>query len=147
MSETFFVASGGGGGGGGGGGENLERNPTEYRMTVHLFGATLSPGCANFALKTTDDDYEGEHRMEAANFVRRNFYVDDGLKSVCTPANTVRLVENTRSLCKQGGFYLHEFVCKKQDMIQTMPLEKRPTSDNHVNEIDVMQDTLPIEER
>ena len=31
---------------------NLDSEPIEYRMTVHLFGATSSPGCANFALKT-----------------------------------------------------------------------------------------------
>ena len=32
--------------------ENFESDPVENRMTVHLFGATSSPGCANFALKT-----------------------------------------------------------------------------------------------
>ena len=31
----------------------LKGDPVEFRMTIHLFGATLSPGCANFALKTT----------------------------------------------------------------------------------------------
>ena len=35
---------------------NIDSKPTEFRMTVHLFGATLSPGCANFALKRTADD-------------------------------------------------------------------------------------------
>lgn len=29
----------------------LETEPREYRMTVHLFGASSSPGCANFGLK------------------------------------------------------------------------------------------------
>ena len=29
----------------------MKRDPVEFRMTVHLFGATSSPGCANFALK------------------------------------------------------------------------------------------------
>ena len=32
---------------------DLTKKPKEYRMTVHLFGATSSPGCANFALKST----------------------------------------------------------------------------------------------
>ncbi len=32
-------------------GGQLEREPQEYRMTVHLFGAASSPGCANFGLK------------------------------------------------------------------------------------------------
>ena len=31
-------------------GGDLCKSPVEYRMTVDLFGATSSPGCANFAL-------------------------------------------------------------------------------------------------
>ena len=30
--------------------------PSEYRMTVHLFSATSSPGCAMFALRSAADD-------------------------------------------------------------------------------------------
>ncbi|KAL0189854.1 hypothetical protein M9458_016953 [Cirrhinus mrigala] len=33
---------------------------SEYRMTVHLFGAVSSLSCANFALKGTADDNEGK---------------------------------------------------------------------------------------
>ena len=45
-------------------------------MTVHLFGATSSPGCANFALKSTANDFEEEFGASAANFVRKDFYVE-----------------------------------------------------------------------
>ena len=41
-------------------GGDLSKSPVEYRMTVHLFGATSSPGCANFALKKTAQDGEEE---------------------------------------------------------------------------------------
>lgn len=30
---------------------NFSKDPTTYRMTVHLFGAVSSPGCANFGLR------------------------------------------------------------------------------------------------
>ena len=56
--------------------------PSEFRMTVHLFGAGSSPGCANYGLKQIADDHEEEFGAEAASFVRDNFYVDDGLKPV-----------------------------------------------------------------
>ena len=36
---------------------NIDSKPTEFRMTVHLFGAMSSPGCANFALKRTADNF------------------------------------------------------------------------------------------
>ena len=51
-------------------------------MTVHLFGAASSPGCSNFALKTAAEDNEESLGNAAADFPRRDFYVDDGLKSV-----------------------------------------------------------------
>ena len=61
---------------------DLTKEPKEYRMTVHLFGATSSPGCANFALKSTANDFEEEFGASATDFVRKDFYIDDGLKSV-----------------------------------------------------------------
>ena len=50
-------------------------------MTVHLFGAGSSPGCRNFAMKTADD-HEQEFGFEPTKFLRKDFYVNDGLKSV-----------------------------------------------------------------
>ena len=64
-------------------------------MTVHLFGAASSPGCANFGLKRAANDYESECGTEAAEFIRKNFYVDDGLKSVANVADPVSLIQNT----------------------------------------------------
>ena len=53
-------------------------------MTVHLFGATSSPGCANFALNKSAQDSECELGPAAADFLRNDFYVDDGLNSCAT---------------------------------------------------------------
>ena len=50
-------------------------------MTVHLFGAGSSPGCSNFAMKCTAEDGESARAAEA---LKKNFYVDDALKSVPT---------------------------------------------------------------
>ena len=68
------------------------KDPQVYRMTVHLFGAASSPGCFNFAQKTTADDNEAAIGSAAAEFLRRNFYVDDTLKSVASIEETVELV-------------------------------------------------------
>ena len=45
-------------------------------MTVQLFGATSSSGCANLALRTAADDGINEFGVEAASFITENFYVD-----------------------------------------------------------------------
>ena len=60
-------------------------------MTVHLFAAVSSPACANYALKRTADDNEDEYGTERANTLRRNFYVDDVLKSASTEDETIKL--------------------------------------------------------
>lgn len=56
---------------------DITKTPSEYRMTVHLFGATSSPGCANFGLKKTARDYEEEFGAAAASFINNDFYVDE----------------------------------------------------------------------
>ena len=98
-------------------------------MTAHLFGATSSPGCANVGLKTTADDYETECGSQAANFVRDNFYVDDGLKSVSTPTNAIDLIQKTKTLCKKGGFRLHKIISNSKEVIEATP--PRRTSVRH----------------
>lgn len=82
---------------------DIERSLVEYHMTVHLFGAVSSPGCANFALKTTADDSEEECGNDAAEFVRHNFYVDDSLKSIPSVEQAINLIENTRPFARKGA--------------------------------------------
>ena len=84
-----------------------EGNPNnkllEYRMKVHLLGATSSPGCANFGLKQAADDGAQEFGNEAANFIRRDFYVDDGLKTVKTSEEAASLIVNSQAICAKAG--------------------------------------------
>jgi len=71
---------------------DLTKEPKEYRMTLHLFRATSSPGCANFALKATANDFEREFGTTAAEFLQNDFYVDDGLKSVSSVEEAIDMV-------------------------------------------------------
>ncbi|KAK3709219.1 hypothetical protein QZH41_004583 [Actinostola sp. cb2023] len=77
---------------------NTESEPAEFRMTVHLFGAVSSPGCANFGLKKAADDFQEEFGNKAAEFVKEDFYVDDGLKSVPSVGEAIDLIKTPR-LC------------------------------------------------
>ena len=104
---------------------DISKDPLEFRMTVHLFGATSSPGCANYALKASADDNEAELGSASANFIRREFYVDDGLKSVASVEEAVTLIKDTKGMCKRGGFNLHKFVSNNKDVIESIPIEDR----------------------
>ena len=107
-----------------------------YVCTVHLFGATSSPGCANFALKSTANDFEEEFGASTADFLRNDFYVDDGLKSVPLVDEAVKL------MCSKGGFRLHKFVSNSKEVIRRIPEQDRVDG---VKELDLDLDSLPLQ--
>lgn len=121
---------------------DLNTEPKDYRMAVHLFGATSSPACANYALRATADAYEEVYGTEAANFVRRNFYVDDGLQSAASPEDAVKLIQTSRDLCQAGGFKLHKFVCNNKDVLEQIPHDVKAKD---IQGIDIRLDPLPVE--
>ena len=111
-------------------------------MTVHLFGATSLPGCANFALKKVASDYEDQCGTQAADFVRNNFYVDDGLRSVSTLEEAASLVKTTKTLYGKGGFNLHKFVSNHKAVIDGIPQDDCFTV---LQNLDLTKDVLPLE--
>jgi hypothetical protein len=122
--------------------EDYASTPTEFRMTVHLFGATSSPGCANYGLRKIADDNADEFGLEVANFVKKDFYVDDGLKSVTTVPEAVSLIHNTKDLLARGGLRLHKFVSNSKDVLATIAPEDRATG---LKDLNFPDDRLPVE--
>ena len=78
----------------------------EFQMTVHLFAATSSPSCSNFALLKTADDNTNEFENIVTDTVKRNFYVVDCLKSVKDEDKALTLACDLRKLLAKGGFRL-----------------------------------------
>ena len=118
------------------------KDPVEYRMTVHLFGAGSSPGFANLALKTTAEDNEKDLGTETARFLIKNFYVDDGLKSVKTVTQAISLIESSKTMCKKGGFRFHKFISNQKEVIESIPAEDRAKG---IKDLDLEQEELPSE--
>lgn len=121
---------------------DITKTPVQYRMTVHLFGAASSPGCSNFGLKKTATDNECEFGSDAAEFIRKDFYVDDGLKSVATVSEATSLIENTKSICARGGMRLHKFISNSKEVIAKIAPDDRAKG---VKDLDLHNDVLPIE--
>ena len=114
----------------------------EYRMKVHLFGASSSPGCANFGLKKAADDGEEEYGNDAASFIRRDFYVDDGLKSVPTAQKAVDLIKSSQKICAKAGLKLHKVISNNKEVLKVIPAEERAKD---VKDFDFEKDHLPME--
>ena len=81
----------------------MDNEPEEFQMLAHLFGGVSSPSCANYALQKTADDNAEHFDEDTIQTVRRNFYVDDCLKSVEDNQPASRLVNQLRQLLAKGG--------------------------------------------
>lgn len=121
---------------------NLQNDPAEYRMTVHLFGANSSPSCANFALQRTVRDNCKDYLEATQQTVLQNFYVDDCLKSAATEEELVKVAHEVKSLCAKGGFELTKFVSNSIELLESLPVEHRG---KNVKELDLCRDSLPVE--
>ena len=121
---------------------DLTKEPAEFRMTVHLFGTTSSPACANYPLKMSANDNEKDLEAEAVNFIRRDFYVDDGLTSVESVQDAVTLSRNTKEMCRRGGFKLHKFTSSHKEVIEAIAIEDRAEG---IQSIDLDKEALPLE--
>ena len=111
-------------------------------MTVHLFGATSSPGCAKLALRTAADDGASDLGVDAASFIKENSYVDDGLKSVPMVPEAIKLITNGAEICMRGGLRLHKFTSNSKVVVGSIPVESRA---KEIKEIDLNRDLLPPE--
>ena len=89
---------------------DISKAATDYEMGVHVFGATSSPSCCNYALKRTAVDSKGRYPSDVAETLQRNFYVDDLLKSVSDVTTAIRLLNDVIEMCAAGGLRLTKII-------------------------------------
>nr|XP_049612500.1 uncharacterized protein LOC125989984 [Syngnathus scovelli] len=114
----------------------------EYRMTVHIFGATSSPSCASFALRKTAEYKEDETTAEASKAIKRKFYMDDCLAAVASEDQAIALSQSLKALCLQGGFNLTKWVSNSRKVLSCIPENERAAK---MKDLDLNKDTLPTE--
>ena len=102
---------------------NLDCEPSDHQMCVHVFGGTSSPSCSNFALKQTSTDNVEEFGSAAVQTIQRNFYVDEMLKSVENKEVAIKLVNNVIGMCQKGEFKLTKFIINNKEVLTTIPEE------------------------
>ncbi|KAL7876824.1 hypothetical protein SRHO_G00034670 [Serrasalmus rhombeus] len=119
---------------------DFSTEPKEFRMRVHLFGAFSSPGCANYGLKYLAKENKDQYPL-GAQFVTRDFYVDDGVVSV-NVENAIQVAREARDLCANGGLRLHKFVSNDRAVLESIPPSERSAD---VGNLDLAFDDLPLE--
>lgn len=93
--------------------------PQDYRMAVHVFGASSSPSVACFGLKQLARDNQQKY-PNASHFIENHFYVDDGLISVSTVSEAIKLMSDTREMCSSASLTLHKFLSNHNDVTQAL---------------------------
>ena len=119
---------------------DYRQDPKDFRSTVHLFGVASSPAVANYALKRAATDHEETFGSDVAEFIQRDFYVDDGLASVSTEAEAISLIERSVKLFAVCGLKLHKFVSNSRKVLSVIDEDLRAPK---VKDIKIQQ--LPIE--
>ncbi len=103
----------------------LHQPAKEYEMQVHLFGGASSPSCASFALKRTAEDNKSDFDPQTVEAVKKNFYVDDCLKSVKSDDAAIRMADQLRELLSRGGFRLTKWNSTSPKVIKSLPESER----------------------
>ena len=60
----------------------------------------FSTGCANSVFRKAADDGKKEFGTNAADLMRRDFYVDDGFKLVQDTSTVVNFIQKTQDVCR-----------------------------------------------
>lgn len=110
-------------------------------MTIHLFGNGPSPAVATYGLRRIVEEGE-EFEPGAKEFVKRNFYVQDGLVSSPTATETIKLVRDTQVALATANLTLHKVVLNSVTVMEAFPTEDLAKD---VHSLDLPHDELPAQ--
>ena len=97
-------------------------------MLVHIFAATDSPCCANFAVKCVARDNKERCSRVASESILKLFYADGLLKSVITTEEAVNLVKEIADVMRRGEFKVTKFISNDKDVMNSIPVAERAKS-------------------
>lgn len=100
---------------------DVDREPSVFRMKVHLFGATSSPSCCNYAIKETAKIFGRSFEPCVQQTLTRDMYVDDCLTSVDSEERGKDLIENLTALSQKGGFHLTGWTSNNPEVSDSVP--------------------------
>ena len=101
--------------------ENHMKTVKTYRMTRQIFGATSSPGVATYGWRRIAEKTDSK----AAEFIKRDFYVDNGITSVDTVEEAVQIINDAADVCKEGNLRLHKIASNSKEVLASIPATER----------------------
>ncbi len=80
------------------------------------------PSCASFTLQKTAESNKDDFDNKTIKTVKRNFYVDDCLKSVSSVGRAKRQLWE---LLAKGGFHLTKWVSNSREVMASIPTSEQ----------------------
>lgn len=87
-------------------------------------------------------DFAEEFDPEKAQAIRKNFYVDDCLKSALDEDTAITLRAELRSMLAKGGFRLTKWSSNSRKLPNSIPEDERAQG---FRDLDLDEDNLPME--
>lgn len=89
----------------------------EYRMRVHVFGNSPSPAVVIFGLHQSVQCSVTDFDPDVKLFVTRDFYVDEGFKSLPTVETAVSLLQKTCDVLAKSNLRLHKIAANRKEIL------------------------------
>lgn len=103
----------------------INKQPEEYRMTVHLFGGIWSPCASTYALRYCADMQKCDQNVKLVKAVHKSFYVDDLLYSEDSPNEIVEFKKGISSILIGGGFKLVKWASNHEKVMETISVNEQ----------------------
>ncbi|CAN2390320.1 RNA-mediated, partial [Pristimantis euphronides] len=114
----------------------------EYHMKVHIFGNSPSPAVAIYGLRLSAREGEKDFGEDVKQFVQRDFYVDDGLKSLPSPEAAISLLKRTQSALACTNLRLHKIASNSKEVMKAFPMQDYA---DELKDLDLATDSLPVQ--
>jgi hypothetical protein len=121
-------------------GGDLKKEPVQYQMLRHIFGAKDLPSCCLYDLQRTDDDNKKDFSPEAVLAVKYDTYVDDLLKSLDSIPQAISMITEVTELTSHGCFRITGWMSNKREVLAALPESERKSPTLNLD-----LDDLPVE--
>ncbi len=119
-----------------------EKTIIEYRMKVHIFRNSPSPAVAIYGLRQVAKEAESEFGADVGRFVERDFYVDDGLRSLPSAAAAIYLLKRTQAALAHSNLKLHKIASNSKEVMDAFPLEEQASD---LRNMDIGKVAVPVQ--
>ena len=97
----------------------------DFEVKVHVFCATSSLSCCNYALQRIAVDNGEIYHPDVVTMLQQNFYVDDLMKSVNDVKTAITLLYDIIRMCASGGFKLTKIISIRVEVLQSVTETER----------------------